>query len=100
MGYVMGHPVAMLVALGSDELDIYAIGREVKRRSGFGLSSCQGPPCIHLCTTLRHVPHIDAILEALQASVVEVRRATAQNGTKQSSGADVYGVTDGSGSKS
>eukprot|EP00662_Eupelagonemidae_sp_cell21_P006211 gene6211-23223_t len=61
----------MMVAVGSREADIHAVGRAVRRRAGFGLSSCQHPPCIHLCTTLMHVPHIDKLLAALAASVAE-----------------------------
>lgn len=96
---VVGNPVAMMIAISSDELDIHFVGRMAKKRSGFGLSSCQYPPCIHLCTTLRHVPHIDEMLEALKFGVGEARREGKL--AKQGAGdAEIYGVTDGSGASS
>lgn len=90
---VLGDPKAMMVAVGSEDLDIHAVGRAAKKRGGFGLSSCQHPPCIHLCTTLRHVPQIDAILKAVAEGVDDVRRSGKKKGA---SSADIYGVTDGS----
>jgi len=52
----MGPPpdrVTCLVAFGSDELDIFAVGEEMKKR-GWGLNALLFPPALHLCVTHVH----------------------------------------------
>merc|ERR1712083_306448 len=88
--------MGMMVAVDSAELDIHYVGHVAKKMSGFGLSSCQNPPCIHLCTTLQHVPHIEEVLEALQFGA-EKARQEGRLAKSASGGAEIYGLADGSG---
>ena len=69
---VLGDPVAMVVAVGSDEFNIYQVSDLMSKR-GYGLAQCQSPACIHLCVTLRHHDFIDDLLETLAQCVKEVR---------------------------
>ena len=63
---------------------------------GFGWSGCQNPSCIHMCFTLLHVPHKDAIIASMRAAAAEMM-ATSQPGDAAEAKAGIYGVTDASG---
>jgi hypothetical protein len=69
--FVLGDPVAMVIAFGSKDFNIYALAEEMDKR-GFGLSPCQSPACVHLCVTLRHEPVIDAMCAALKEVAAEL----------------------------
>ncbi|CAI5507488.1 unnamed protein product [Closterium sp. Naga37s-1] len=69
---VVGEPDMTVIAMTSDQLDIYRINDAMTHR-GWALSALHKPASIHLCVTLQHVGVVDAFLEDLQAAVDEVR---------------------------
>ena len=91
--FVLGDPVAMVVAVASREFNIFTFARKMRQR-GFGWSACQNPSCVHLCTTLLHVPQTEAIITAMREVAAELMAAGVMDDTK----AGIYGVQDGSGS--
>jgi len=72
--FVFGEPHCAVFAIGSTELDVYAVGDRMQER-GWLLDRQQRPPSLHLTVTPLHAPHVDAILADLRASVDEVRAA-------------------------
>ncbi|CAI5472636.1 unnamed protein product [Closterium sp. Yama58-4] len=69
---VVGEPDMTVIAMTSDELDIYRVNDAMSSK-GWALSALHKPASIHLCVTLQHVGVVDAFLEDLQAAVDEVR---------------------------
>ncbi|KAK3726980.1 hypothetical protein QZH41_014710 [Actinostola sp. cb2023] len=49
--YIFGDPKVSIVAFGSNDFDIYALGTQLTDR-GWCLNSLQKPPAIHFCVTL------------------------------------------------
>ena len=86
---VIGEPT-FLVAFGSEELDIYLVNDELKRR-GWRMNALQLPPALHFCVTRPNTPDavVDAFLADLRASV---DFAAANAGTASESGA-LYGFS-------
>jgi glutamate/tyrosine decarboxylase-like PLP-dependent enzyme len=70
--FVFGEPQMSVFAVGSHELDVYAVGDRMQAR-GWLLDRQQRPPSLHLTVTPLHAPHVGAILDDLRASVDEVR---------------------------
>lgn len=50
---IVGEPEVSVVALGSDDFNIYALSDEMKNR-GWNLNALQFPSSIHLCCTMLH----------------------------------------------
>jgi sphinganine-1-phosphate aldolase len=80
---VVGDPL-FLVAFASDEVDVYLVNDELKRR-GWRMNAMQLPPALHFCVTRPNTaPHvIDGFLDDLEASVayaVEHRGEPAESG--------------------
>ncbi|XP_059086019.1 sphingosine-1-phosphate lyase-like [Tigriopus californicus] len=50
---VMGVPEVSVVAIGSDDFNIYALSDAMKKR-GWNLNALQFPACLHLCCTMLH----------------------------------------------
>ena len=87
--HVLGDPL-WVVAVGSDELDVYAVMDEMGHR-GWALNGLQNPAAFHLCVTLRHCrPGVaDRFLADLRSSTIAVRENPAATGTM----APIYGMT-------
>ena len=68
---MLGDPVGMVVAIGSDKFNIFRLS-DAMAESGYSVSQCQHPSCIHFCVTLRHVEHIDAIIESMRVETAKI----------------------------
>ncbi len=66
--HVLGDPVMSLLALGSDNLNVYEIGDELTLR-GWHLDRQQYPPSLHLTVTHAHAAVADQFLRDLATSV-------------------------------
>jgi len=51
--YILGTPKLFVVAIGSNDFDVYRLG-ELMAKQGWNLNSLQFPPSIHLCVTVVH----------------------------------------------
>ncbi len=71
--YVIGDPL-FVIAFGSKEMDIYQVMDAMTER-GWSLNGLYKPPCVHLCTTLRHAEPgaAERFIEDLKASVAYVK---------------------------
>ncbi|GAB4535950.1 MAG: aspartate aminotransferase family protein [Anaerolineales bacterium] len=70
---ILGQPVMSVMALASDEVDIYAVGDALAAR-GWHLDRQQFPPSLHLTVHHGHVAVADQFLQDLAACVALVRR--------------------------
>lgn len=70
---VLGAPEMSVMAIGADELDIYAVGDELSLR-GWHLDRQQNPPCLHLTVNFAHVNATERFLADLREAVLAVRR--------------------------
>lgn len=78
-----------VVALGSDELDIYQILDRLTAR-GWSLNGLHKPACIHLCVTLRHTQEgvAERFIQDLKQAVAETKsQPNAEGGM-----APIYGM--------
>eukprot|EP00897_Mesotaenium_endlicherianum_P009900 jgi/Mesen1/8939/ME000552S08445 len=71
--YVLGDPEMTVIAMGSDEVNIYQVN-DVMAAKSWSLNALQHPSSIHICITLQHVGVVDQFLEDLAAAVEEVRK--------------------------
>lgn len=85
---VLGDPL-FDVAFASDELDVYRV-LDVMSGRGWSLNGLHRPPCLHVCTTLRHTEAgvVERLLADLEAAVGEVREHPEAEGGM----APVYGM--------
>ena len=85
---VIGDPL-FVIAFRSAELDIYRVMDAMTDR-GWSLNGLYRPPCLHLCTTLRHAESgvAERFLEDLSASVEYVK----DNPNAQGGSAPLYGM--------
>ncbi len=85
---VIGDPL-FVVAFESKEMDIYKIMDAMTER-GWSLNGLYKPPCLHLCTTLRHTqPGVaERFIEELKESVEYVKA----NPSEQGRLAPIYGM--------
>jgi len=72
---VLSNPDISVMAIASDELDIYLVGDELSVR-GWHLDRQQFPPSLHMTLHYGHKDIPDAFLQDLRASVATVRRPT------------------------
>jgi sphinganine-1-phosphate aldolase len=70
---VLGDPAMSILALSSDELDVYEIGDELTVR-GWYLDRQQFPPSLHMTVNHAHAQAADLFLEDLREAVAAVRR--------------------------
>ena len=71
--FVYGKPASSVVALGSRNLNIYAIN-DVMSRHGWHLNALQNPPAVHIaCTMLTTTRTITMLLHDLADSVEEIK---------------------------
>jgi len=71
--HVLGDPPMSLLALASDELNIFEIGDALAQR-GWHLDRQQGPESLHLTVTYAHAAVADQFLHDLAEAVQEVRQ--------------------------
>ncbi|MDX1616089.1 MAG: aspartate aminotransferase family protein [Candidatus Promineifilaceae bacterium] len=71
--HVLGDPPMSLLALASDELNVFEIG-DVLTQRGWHLDRQQGPESLHLTVTYAHAPVADQFLRDLAEAVKEVRQ--------------------------
>jgi glutamate/tyrosine decarboxylase-like PLP-dependent enzyme len=64
---IWGDPAMSLLALGSDALDIMAVGDGMDDR-GWHLDRQTAPPALHMMVTPNHAKIVDAFLEDLRAA--------------------------------
>lgn len=74
---VLGDPEMSILALASDELNIYEIGDEMSLR-GWHMDRQQFPPSLHLTIHHAHARTADLFLDDLESSVRKVRRPSLQ----------------------
>jgi glutamate/tyrosine decarboxylase-like PLP-dependent enzyme len=65
---VLGEPAMSVLAIGSDQLNIYEIGDEMTLR-GWHLDRQQSPPSLHLTVTHAHAQVVDQFLSDLSEAV-------------------------------
>jgi glutamate/tyrosine decarboxylase-like PLP-dependent enzyme len=70
---IVSNPDMSLMAIASDQINIYEVGDEMTVR-GWHLDRQQFPPCLHLTVTPAHAASADEFLRDLAASVAKVRR--------------------------
>jgi sphinganine-1-phosphate aldolase len=88
---MLGQPVGMVVAFVSDDFNIYRLADAMASDGGYGLSQCQHPPCVHICFTMRHVHHIDAIIAAVRKCTAALLAAP-HDEAQEGKGAAIYGM--------
>ncbi|ERL90710.1 hypothetical protein D910_08057, partial [Dendroctonus ponderosae] len=90
--YIFGQPATSVIALGSDDFDIYRLA-DALHKLGWNLNTLQYPPGLHLCVTLMHTkPGLaqkflddtkDSLAEILKDPAVPVQGRMALYGTAQ-----------------
>jgi glutamate/tyrosine decarboxylase-like PLP-dependent enzyme len=70
---VLGDPTMSILAIGSDELDVYQVADELTLR-GWHLDRQHFPACLHLTVTHAHAQVADEFLRDLADSVAAVKR--------------------------
>jgi sphinganine-1-phosphate aldolase len=75
---ILGDPLASVMAIGAQTLDIYAIADEMTAR-GWHLDRQHLPACLHLTVQPGHAQVVDAFLADLAGAVEHVRRAGLAN---------------------
>ena len=81
----------MVVAFVSDHFNIYRLADAMAADGGYGLSQCQHPSCVHICFTMRHVEHIDAIISAVRKCTATIMAAP-DDPEEEGKGAAIYGL--------
>jgi sphinganine-1-phosphate aldolase len=80
---VLGDPHMSILALGSDRMDIYAVGDELAAR-GWHVDRQQRPASLHLTVQRGHVGRTAAFLADLRAAVAAVRRSSGRRWLERS----------------
>ena len=70
---VLGEPLTSLVAIASDQLDIYEVGDELALL-GWPCDRQQMPPSLHLSITPAHQPLVEAFLADLQLAIKRTKQ--------------------------
>ena len=90
--YVLGRPLASVVAFGAHGLPIYEVG-DILSAKGWHLNALQSPPALHLACTKLTTPGVVAdLLADLRVAVDEVKKAVAQGKTGKGSMVTLYGL--------
>jgi sphinganine-1-phosphate aldolase len=71
--YVLGKPLATVFAVGSDRLNVFALGQKMKERR-WTIDSQHCPPCLHLTVSPVHAAVIEPFLADLRTAVQETAR--------------------------
>ncbi|MGV3525386.1 MAG: pyridoxal phosphate-dependent decarboxylase family protein [Candidatus Sericytochromatia bacterium] len=70
---VLSHPEMSIFAIGSDSLDIYAVGDEMSVL-GWHMDRQQSPPSLHVTVNFAHVQSQDRFLQDLEQAVAKARK--------------------------
>lgn len=94
--YIMGNPIASVVAFSSKTLNIYEVGDRMTHR-GWELNSLQKPPALHIACTMLTIPAVDTFLQDLAEVVTAAKlsaAAASADGIKRKEGdmAALYGM--------
>jgi glutamate/tyrosine decarboxylase-like PLP-dependent enzyme len=71
--HVIGNPPATTFAVGSDTLNVYALGDKMNER-GWHIDSQHMPPCLHFTVSPMHLKSVDLLLADLQAAAEEAAK--------------------------
>jgi glutamate/tyrosine decarboxylase-like PLP-dependent enzyme len=71
---IIGDPEVTLIAFGVDDADAFAVGDALFRR-GWMVDQQKPPPSLHCTVNAVHAPILPDFLDALRASLTEVREA-------------------------
>lgn len=85
---------SMVVCFGSDELDIYKVGKRMKKK-GWSLNELQNPTCMHICVTVIVAQKAEVFAQDFKECVKEERLATKGAVQKKKATAGVYGLSGG-----
>ncbi|XP_022112100.1 sphingosine-1-phosphate lyase 1-like [Acanthaster planci] len=89
--YVLGEPLVSVIALGSNDFDIYRLFGDLTKR-GWSLNNLQFPPSFHMCVTLRHT--FPGVADGFVRDVRDVTAALLSDPTAKCQGsAAVYGTS-------
>ncbi len=69
--YILGRPPGSILAIGSDSLNIYALGERMKNYHWY-IDSQHRPPCLHLTVMPVHNQIVEQFLADLRCAVAEV----------------------------
>lgn len=86
--YVLGKPMATVFAIGSDVLNIFALGEKMKEYRWY-IDSQHLPPCLHMTITPIHTAIVEPFLTDLRAAVREVAKLKPEDITGE---AAMYGM--------
>eukprot|EP00117_Sycon_ciliatum_P024194 scpid57351/ scgid20363/ Sphingosine-1-phosphate lyase 1; Sphingosine-1-phosphate aldolase len=88
--FIYGDPNVSVIALGSNDFDIYRLGAALGKR-GWNLNTLQFPASIHICCTLRHTD--GGVGEAFVTDVKECTAEIMKSPRAKSTGsAAIYGM--------
>jgi glutamate/tyrosine decarboxylase-like PLP-dependent enzyme len=86
--YVIGNPPATTFAVGSKNLNVYALGDKMKAR-GWHIDSQHMPPSLHFTVSPMHLKLVPDLLADLRAEAIEVAKLKPED---ISGDATVYGM--------
>jgi sphinganine-1-phosphate aldolase len=86
--YVLGKPPATVFAIGSDTLNVFALGEKMKEYRWY-IDSQHLPPCLHMTITPIHATIVEPFLADLRAAVKEVAKLKPEDITGE---AAMYGM--------
>ena len=89
--YVVGNPEVSVVAIASNEFDIYRLFGYMSEK-GWSLNALQFPSCFHICLTLLHTKEgvADQFVHDIKAGIAEIMRQPDQ---KAAGAAAIYGTS-------
>ncbi|CAK7336130.1 unnamed protein product [Dovyalis caffra] len=71
--FIVGRPDMTIVAIGSNELDIFEVN-DIMSSKGWHLNALQRPNSIHICVTLQHAQVFEDFLRDMRDSVQTVKQ--------------------------
>jgi glutamate/tyrosine decarboxylase-like PLP-dependent enzyme len=86
--YVLGKPPATVFAIGSDVLNVFALGEKMKELRWY-IDSQHLPPCLHMTISPVHATIVEPFLADLRAAVKEVAKLKPEDITGE---AAMYGM--------
>jgi len=86
--YVLGKPPATVFAIGSDALNVFALGEKMKEYRWY-IDSQHLPPCLHMTISPIHATIVEPFLADLRAAVKEVAKLKPEDITGE---AAMYGM--------
>ena len=86
--HVLGKPQATVFAVGSDVLNVYALGEKMREFRWY-IDSQHLPPCLHITVSPAHASIIEPFLADLRQAVKEVAKLKAEDITGE---AAMYGM--------